>query len=646
MVTVSQNFLEEGSRRTMVALSCAVWFVFGGFVLLVRVVSLARRKSVSYSLGRCFVSLVGQCRRSVFLLFSTPGGSVADELRKRRLVRAHSWLPYGVLVASIVVLTVFVRALSPGPRFNSSVQDAFMIAGCFIVLFLAACPSFVTLSTLSVWSSILAACITMWISPFAIEPAHAAESSLMPFAAMMVLCVFNLNVRLNVFWLLVLTASACSSVLGGTSDSLKDCDFETKRMRCFMHIAISGTMFTACVICLYRHIYLAAQYEMEARISRNELQAARSVLRGVCDAVVELDGDFRLQDGSPQLIDLLLLNSQRSLLGEDFRSFLASEQDRQKFTEQMGRSWNQGDDAGLSAAFHVSMKDSSSIPLVVEVFSVIFVNRGGQVAYFVGIREFTDISPILTMGSAAEVRHGNFHRGAGPESASLARARATPASNSIQDSSNVNSDALEFLNEAEAVGWIDIATAGYTVRHASPVFAQHLDVGSDFLDTLKPYPRSEFIIWAQRALLDLLDQGSDAAHRQYSEKLHMKCSARAATSGKRRSRRLVSAFVRLDLTPPPDGQRHGAAVMRIVLQDLRVDAARASSAVSKGTPRAAPRASLERAPPAARSCPEAEPAAAEAPQGCAEAAAGAGEARRGAGAGDAALPQRLGPESL
>ncbi|CAK0790598.1 unnamed protein product [Prorocentrum cordatum] len=480
----------------------------------------------------------------------------------------------------------------------------------------------------------------MYGSPFAIEANYAASSAPMCFAAMMVLCLFNLNVRLNAFWLLVLTATLCSSILCGTVDPLRACDFEAHRARYSSHVCQAGLMLTACVICLHRYICLAAQYEIEARISRNELQAARSVLRGVCDAVVELDSDFRLQDESPQLVNMLLLNSQRSLLGEDVRSFLASEQDRQKFTEQMGQSWDQSDDVvGLSAAFHVSMKDSSSVPLVVEVFSVPFVNRDAQAAYSVGIREFTDISPILTVDSAAEVRQGNFHRVAAPEAVSWAP--RVPAVDSTHDSSDVNSNALawgmELLIEAEAIGWIDILTEGYTVRYASPAFAKHLEANSEFLAALKPRSRADFICWIQQAWFDLVEEGSDSGPKQYSERLHMKCSARAATSGTRRTWRSVSANLRLDLTPPPDGQPHGEGVVRIVLQDLQIDT-RAPGTLSKGTPPAASRASLERATPVACSRLEAEEAAAEG-QRPAGATAGAAEGRCGGAAGAASQPQ-------
>ncbi|CAK0790597.1 unnamed protein product [Prorocentrum cordatum] len=115
MEPTSKNFLEEGPRRTAVAMSCAVWLVLGGFVLVVRVVSLVRRKSASCSVGHCLVHLVRFCRRSVSMLFSTESGPAAKELQKRRLVRAHSWLMHGFLVASMTVVAPLRTGHQPIP---------------------------------------------------------------------------------------------------------------------------------------------------------------------------------------------------------------------------------------------------------------------------------------------------------------------------------------------------------------------------------------------------------------------------------------------------------------------------------------------------------------------------------------------------
>ncbi|CAK0796332.1 unnamed protein product, partial [Prorocentrum cordatum] len=570
MDTAPQNFSADGSRRTAVALSCAVWYVLGVSLLVVRVASLSRRSSAPFSLGRRLGHLARVCRRSLI-----HNASVAKELQERRLTRAHGWIEYGVFAALVVIVVISIRIVQPSPRFHSSVQDVSVLVPCFVVLFLAAFPAMVTLTTLDVWSSIIAACIVMWMSPFALEQQHAAPSALLPFSSMMLVSMFNLNLRLNLLWVCALTVSACSSILFGYEHPLRGregCASGLSPSQNGTHIVMSGMIVAGSVICIHRFICLAAQYEIEACISRNELQAAHSVLRAVCDVVVELDSNLCLQVESPSLVDMLLLNSQRSLLGKDVRSFLASPQDRQKFTEQLSLAVL--DDAGRCAAFHVCMKDGSGIALVVEVFSMRFVTRGAQAAYFVGIREFTDSAPMFTKGSAAEVIDGDRQDGYAPVVGSPPP--ATLADGSSQDSSDVDPDApagdVEFLIKAEAVGWIDVLTPGYTVRHTTPAFAQLLQAGSELLVALKlkPAQRVDFIEWVQGAYLDHLQEGSGPVHRRYGERLQIRCSAPAAARGMRPQRAPpISALLTLDLTPPPGEQPHGNGVVRIVLQDSK-----------------------------------------------------------------------------
>ncbi|CAK0839066.1 unnamed protein product [Prorocentrum cordatum] len=591
MDTASQNFLEDSSRRTAVALSCAVWYVLGVSLLVVRVAGLARRSLAPFSLGCRLGHFARVCRRSLI-----DSASVAKELQKRRLTHAHGWIQYGVFAAFVVVGVTSIRIMQPSLRFHSCVQDVSVLVACFILLFLAAFPTVVTLTTLDVWSSMLAACIVMWASPLALERQHAAPSALLPFAAAMLLSMFNLNLRLNLLWVCALTASSCSSILFGYDRPLRGregCAGGLSPFQNGTHVAMSGMIIAGCVTCIHRFIRLAAQYEMEACISRNELQAAHSVLRTVCDVVVELDSDFCLQVESPRLVDMLLLNSQRSLLGEDVRSFLASPQDRQKFTEQLSQACL--DSAEQCAAFHVSMKDSSSIALVVEVYSMRFVTRGAQAAYFVGIREFTDSAPMFTKGSAAEAINGDGQHGYAPVVGFPPPARL--ADGSSEDSSDVNPDApagdVEFLIKAEAVGWIDVLTPDYTVRHTTPAFAQHLQADSEFLAALKPVQRLDFIEWAQLAYLDLLQEGSGSVHRRYGKRLHIRCSAPAAARGLRPQRTPpISALPRLDLTPPPGEQPHSQGVVRLVLQDIRARRRAPERPSTRGTPPVTPRTSL------------------------------------------------------
>jgi len=146
-------------------------------------------------------------------------------------------------------------------------------------------------------------------------------------------------------------------------------------------------------VCMYafeRLLYQLTRLELEAQSSRNELAAAQSVLRSVCDVVVVVDDALRLREDSPELRNMLFLNRRRSLRQEDVRSFLASAEDRAKFDEQAAAATAAGQPVGepprLSVAFHVSMKDSAGIILEVEVFVVGFLKENQQM-HLVGIRE-------------------------------------------------------------------------------------------------------------------------------------------------------------------------------------------------------------------------------------------------------------------
>ncbi|CAK0799782.1 unnamed protein product [Prorocentrum cordatum] len=52
----------------------------------------------------------------------------------------------------------------------------------------------------------------------------------------------------------------------------------------------------------------AVAVRIEGDSSRNELRAAKSILAGTCDAVVEFDAELRLAQPSPKLADLLMLS--------------------------------------------------------------------------------------------------------------------------------------------------------------------------------------------------------------------------------------------------------------------------------------------------------------------------------------------------
>ncbi|CAK0805329.1 unnamed protein product [Prorocentrum cordatum] len=583
MEAATQNYSDEGAQRKVFASVCAIWFVLGGCVLLVRKARqeehTSQRLSVSSYLGRLF----GSCVSLVLFLAGTVEGpsakQVAQELQHKRLLRGQASIPYGCAAVAVFLGVGMFRAVMGMSRLNSVVQDICMLVGCFAVLFLWAYPRSLTLRTLDMWSSFLILVVVIIVSPFASEGVFANSHSLLPFGATMVVCLFNMNVRFNFIWLLMVSLSICSSIYVDTQSTLGG--RLPGRAQRISTVLMATFVFAIVVAFFHKSVYLVVQYDMEANTSRNELKAARSVLRSVCDAVVELDGDFRLQDGSSELVDMLLLNPLRPLLGEDLRQFLASQQDREKFSEQLGRAWPSSEDTvGLSAAFHVSMKDSSSIALDVEVFGVRFVNREGQAAYFVGIREFTDTAPMLRDSGPERTRHGGGRSGPRRACTACFRQPAAPADSTAAASSQASSDVSSepcSLDESwedpgaeeEPVAWVDVLTPNYSVRLASPAFAKYVEARGELLTAMRQSQHDQFIDWAQEAYFACLEEGPGSAGRTYHRRLHFRSPAQQkGAHSSMGSRPMLSALLQLDLTRPPDGQDRGRGVVRIVLQDI------------------------------------------------------------------------------
>ncbi|CAK0840420.1 unnamed protein product [Prorocentrum cordatum] len=620
MEAAAVNYSDEepgGIRRKVFFLTTALWFLLCGCVLVLRAASLARHRSPGRSVASLSEGLAALWRRAGPWLFvgAADGPSAKQvewELQKRRLVRAHASVPYATVAVAIVLVMALQRATRPVPRRNSATQDVCLMVVCFTILGMWAFPRIVTLRSLDMFSSIIVAGVAVGHSPVGQSATEASIYTLLPFAATMLACLLNMNIRLNIVWLCVTTISVCSSIMSGSDE-----DCLPARMDRISHILAAVAIFAMLVVFLHISASLVAQYENEAHTSRNELKAARSVLRCVCDAVVELDSDFRLQDGSPELVDMLLLNPQRPILGEYLTSHLATDQDRQKFSEQMARAWLLSEDAvSLSAAFHVAMKDSSSIPLDVEMFCMRFVNREGHPAYFVGIREFTDTCPMLREDTT-RMRHGGrlgrLQRASSADSGGSVPAMGGSVPSSQGSSVNSEDASLDSdgLSKEDPMVWVDVLSPNCTVQHETSTFAQHVDSREGFLNAMRPSQRHGFIDWAQASWCMLLEDGPGPAQLQYPTRIHFKPSTDQSGLARRmQTRQGLSALLGLDLAPPPDGRPRGRGVVRVVLREAELGGAAAGASRrrprrSSGTPQAIAEAASGRLEPprAARELP-------------------------------------------
>lgn len=477
--------------------------------------------------------LAGPKRETSFTL------AAAKELEKRKLQRARWLIPWGQVAAFMHMASVVLRtamtldsrfAASKGaelldPRFASIsvIQDFVVSAVTLLVSLMWAMPSLISLKTLDKWYSVLMAGLVIWISPLSIRSDLVMEYASGVWTIGLCFCLFNLNFHLNALWLVLLTVMASVTILFGERSS--GAPNNRQPIHEMVALMVNSVMVGMALHGMNNFVSEMVRLELAASVTRNELGAARSVLRGVCDVVVHLDSDFRLQGESPTLSDMLLLNPLRSIAGEDIRSFLHQEQDQEKFTEQMTRTMlGECDEAGLCAAFNIRMRDGAGIPLAVEAFGVRFVDPEGRQMFFVGIREFTDTAPMTRegeealrshgLGGPSGVREGDGQRPDGrrqsfePDWLDWPPERMVPAlpecGHEVPESDSDRSDTTSTCGEgAEALiaVWFDCLSPTYRVANVSTGFQASIGFcGRDDGHLLQWIPtdkREPFIQWVQ-----------------------------------------------------------------------------------------------------------------------------------------------------
>ncbi|CAK0850125.1 unnamed protein product [Prorocentrum cordatum] len=257
--------------------------------------------------------------------------SLCEELERRRLTRALRILPWA---QALVFTNFFVFTVRSGldggsaKRFGSIVQDIALCAfsGMISIMWASqwAQVCVVTARSLDYWFSALMACLVVYLSPYAIRADLVAYRMSMIYILSLFLCLWKLKPMVNIPWLLVLCFSSTYTLMSGeNAEETQSYDYSSKQI--LSDGFLNMILLVGMIIVFNRLLTYIVRLELQSKLSRQELQAATSVLGCVCEVVVDLDAEFRLQRHSRELADMLFLNPQRSLKQEDIRSFLVSE---------------------------------------------------------------------------------------------------------------------------------------------------------------------------------------------------------------------------------------------------------------------------------------------------------------------------------
>ncbi|CAE7220814.1 unnamed protein product [Symbiodinium natans] len=254
--------------------------------------------------------------------------------------------------------------------------------------------------TLDAWS------ILGFICVFPMQMAEERQSltSLLSHGALGFRLLFSLTARR--FWLACLcnviyflTVQARSPHRPFTNDRFSEA---------FINVAIFWLAYI-----MRQHMYSNSCMALQLKNSTVGLESALRLLRGFCDAVVELDESLTLCGDFSQL-STMLLHGRGEAGGQsrsnDFISYFCPA-DR----DHIAACLRQDDSTPIPQALHAKMMDSLSNQFEVELLHIRYRHPEGHLRQLVGVREFPDLSAVAPLSDILEGRRRSRDSSTGTE---------------------------------------------------------------------------------------------------------------------------------------------------------------------------------------------------------------------------------------
>ena len=152
---------------------------------------------------------------------------------------------------------------------------------------------------------------------------------------------------------------------------------------------LASVCFVPCALLAVNLTTLILTKQVDTKIqgqnTKAQLSAASALLELTCDAVVELDSDFRLLADSPHLATTLLLCPGACEKGRKFTDFVDHDEE-----ERVSQLFEHPDAA---RAFYTHLSDSCGSKFRAEVFQVKYT-MDGEPCHLVGLRDLTDLNSL------------------------------------------------------------------------------------------------------------------------------------------------------------------------------------------------------------------------------------------------------------
>ncbi|CAK8997172.1 unnamed protein product [Durusdinium trenchii] len=146
-------------------------------------------------------------------------------------------------------------------------------------------------------------------------------------------------------------------------------------------------------------IFRDAKATVELKSRSIELEAVSCLLRGFCDAVVEVDEQLRIVENSQQLLTMLLRSSHSTdLAGRNFLSLFCSD-DKPKVSDCLTSV-----STSHTHALNARILDGDGNSVKVELLHIRFLTAEDCVHRLVGVREFQDVQDVVGAFGACELQ--------------------------------------------------------------------------------------------------------------------------------------------------------------------------------------------------------------------------------------------------
>ena len=326
-----------------------------------------------------------------------------EEVRQLRVQMIPYYMVCCVVVSQFVLLAARYSAtthgwLQPGSYWTTLALSVVNMAFLFN-------PRVVSTSTMGFWYVLHMTSCAGYLTPWSVTPAQALNASMAVLACIRLPCILlasrpSLVIGCNLGISILLLARAMTETW-----ALPGCDLFDSLYTLLCGEVMSLILTISMAFLLDGILHQKVRHETRHKSTAAQLGAASSLLNLTCDAIIELDANLRITEDSPQLAAMLLRDRPGSTVkGMTFTQLMPTEHEAARAYQILssgsaGSAASQtsagSDEASIHAnAFHTRLMDSCSSKFRTEVFQVAYSQVDGQVHHLIGLRDFTDQTPL------------------------------------------------------------------------------------------------------------------------------------------------------------------------------------------------------------------------------------------------------------